>query len=297
MTLVVREEGEHGGPVAAAAARIPWVTHGWGSPLPSPQTIQAVAQRVAPLWRAAGLTAPSTDRLYGAAVLDPCPPSLYGNDGPPFPTRPIRATAPDISPDRYPRDFPAHRPLAYVGFGTVPLYRDSPELIELVVRALLSHNFATVITARDAGLADRLSSLDPARVHVEEWRSLFPLMELCDLVVSHGGAGTALASLAAGTPLLLLPRGAPSQARMSRGCSARGVGVTLASTTITAADLDDALATLKADRFRATAQQVASEIAATAGPHDAAQLLHAIARDQAGHAAPSSQRGSPGRSP
>jgi len=278
--LIVREEGEHGGPVAAAAAGITWVTHGWGSPLPSRTVVEDLARGVEPLWRAAGLAAPGPDGLYGAAVLDPCPPSLYGEEGPPIRGRPVRASAVAASADRHPRRSLSGRPLAYVGFGTVPLYRDQPELIAIVVQALLSHDLDAVITTGDAQLARRLSSLDPERVQVEQWLSLPRLLEACDLVVSHGGAGTALAALAAGVPLLLLPRGAPSQARMSRACGARGAARVVVSGPVTPADFDDALATLTADdRFRAAARQLASEIAATPGPDDAARFLHALVGD------------------
>ncbi|MDQ3897498.1 MAG: hypothetical protein M3326_09715, partial [Actinomycetota bacterium] len=75
--VVVREEGEHGGAIAAAAAGLPWVTHGWGSPLPAPEAVAELARLVAPAWEAAGVRPPSGPALYGAAVLDPCPPSLY----------------------------------------------------------------------------------------------------------------------------------------------------------------------------------------------------------------------------
>ncbi len=293
--LVVREEGEHGGPIAAVAARVPWVTHGWGSPLPSRATIEELATRLAPLWRAAGLTARGADALYGAAVLDPCPLSLYPEDGPPVRARPIRATAPAMSGDHHSRRSPSDRPLTdrpltdrpltYVGFGTVPLYRDHPDLIEMVVKALLSHDSDVVITTGDAELAGRLTSLEPGRVQAKQWLSLPGLLESCDLAVSHGGAGTVLAALAAGTPLLLLPRGAPSQARMSSACAARGVARAVLSKRITAATVDDALATLFADdRFQTAAQQVASEIAATPGPQDAVRFLQVLARNHDNHA-------------
>ena len=279
--LVVREEGEHGGPIAAAAANVPWVTHAWGSPLPSQARLEELAESLAPLWRTAGVTARCADGLYGAAVLDPCPLSLYGAGGPEVSARPLRATAPAMPGEHHPRRSPSGRALTYVGFGTVPLYRDQPDLIELVVTALLSHDSDVVITTGDADLAARLTSRDPRRVQARRWVSLPGLLESCDLVVSHGGAGTVLAALTAGTPLLLLPRGAPSQARMSEACAARGAARTVPSTRITAATINAALRSLFADdRFRTAAQQVAKEIASTPGPEDAARSLRAIARDR-----------------
>ncbi|MEA2390313.1 MAG: hypothetical protein QOK31_422 [Solirubrobacteraceae bacterium] len=252
--LLIREEGEHGGPVAAAAAGVTWLTHGWGSPL-----------------------APKADDLYGAGVLDPCPASLYGEEGRPSGARPVRVTTTATSADRRAPRLTSERPLAYVGFGTVPLYRDQPDLIAMVVEGLLSHGYDAVVTTGDAQLARRLTALDPKRVRVEQWVSLPALLASCDLVVSHGGAGTVLAALAAGVPLLLLPRGAPSQERMSRACGTRGAARVIAPTAVTATKFDDAVATLTTDdRFRTAARQLADEIAAMPGAGAAAQFLQTM---------------------
>jgi UDP:flavonoid glycosyltransferase YjiC (YdhE family) len=47
----------------------------------------------------------------------------------------------------------------------------------------------------------------PDTVHLEQWLPLPTLLARCSLVVCHGGSGTLLASLAAGLPLVLVPRG------------------------------------------------------------------------------------------
>jgi len=46
--LLIHEEGEYAGPIAATLSEIPYVNHGWGSPLrlPGPRV-----QALAPLWR------------------------------------------------------------------------------------------------------------------------------------------------------------------------------------------------------------------------------------------------------
>ncbi|MFN2506332.1 MAG: hypothetical protein ABR540_19310 [Acidimicrobiales bacterium] len=123
--VVVREEGEYGGPVAAAVAGLPWITHGWGCPLPAPDALADLGRLVAPAWEGAGVRPPSGPALYGTAVLDPCPPSLYATE-PSLPHR--HAVRPWLPPAALgePDGSPSERRQAYVGFGTVSLFRDPP---------------------------------------------------------------------------------------------------------------------------------------------------------------------------
>lgn len=277
--VVVREEGEYGAPVAAAVTGTTCVTHGWGSPLRPAAALEDLAGRVAPLWGAAGLAAPRGEDLHGAAVLDPCPPSLYGADRPASLTQQIRP-----APAALPRAFLAEAlqpaPLAYVGFGTVPLYRDRPELIAAVVQALLRAGFAALVTTPDAQLARRLRALDPERVRVEEWASLPQVLASCELVVSHSGAGTVLAALGAGVPLLLLPGGAPSQLRMSLACARRGAARLLDPDGIEGVHLDDALDDLVSQGgFRAAAQELAAEIAGMPPAAEAVRVIEDLVND------------------
>ena len=57
-----------------------------------------------------------------------------------------------------------------------------------------------------------------------EFVSLSGLLSSCKVVIAHAGAGTVLASLAAGVPVALVPRGTPSQLRMADACHRAGVG-------------------------------------------------------------------------
>jgi UDP:flavonoid glycosyltransferase YjiC (YdhE family) len=83
-----------------------------------------------------------------------------------------------------------------------------------------------------------------------------------------------LAALASGVPLLLLPRGAPSQLRMSRACGERGVAHALAPDDVGRSQLDAALADLTDhNRFAAAARELADEIA---GMPDAAEVAHSL---------------------
>jgi UDP:flavonoid glycosyltransferase YjiC (YdhE family) len=276
--LVIREEGEYGAPVAAAAAGVPWATLGWGSPLPPRTALNRLSDLLAPLWKAARLPSPDGRALYGSALLDPCPPSLYGDNAPPFPAHPMRPTTIELRPGVRSSRRPRTRPLAYVGFGTVPLYREQPQLAAAVTAVLLQRDFDVVVSTGGAELGPQLRALDHERVRIEEWVSLGRLLPSCSLAVSHGGAGTVLAALAAGLPLLLLPRGAPSQLRMSRACADRGVARVVTSEPASPEELDDALTALIGDeRPRAVARELAGEIAGMPDPDHAARLLETAA--------------------
>ena len=266
--LVVREEGEYGAAVAAAAAGIPWVTHRWGTPAPAPADVRRVDELVAPLWNAVGL-APMP--LIGAAVIDPCPRSLGQPDELAVSVRP---TAPTLGA-RGRTATPQRRPAAYIGFGTVPLYRDRPALVEMALDGLLVSGFATVVvTTPDADLAARLRALGGERVHVTRWVSLPDVLPACDLVIAHGGAGTVLSALMAGVPLLLLPAGSPSQLRMTEACVRRGVGLRADDNGASAAILRAAIDEVMGDhRFADAARAVASEIAAMPPPEQVVPLL------------------------
>jgi UDP:flavonoid glycosyltransferase YjiC (YdhE family) len=275
--VIVREEGELAGPIAATAAGVPWVTHGWGSPPQPPGARAELAAWIGPLWRGSGLEPPSADGLNGTMVLDPCPASLQRGARVVGARQPVRPTPPPARDEPSTMPSASGRPLAYLGFGTVPLYRDAPGLMIAAVESLLAAGYDIVVTSGDPQLGRRLSDRASDRVHVERWVSLPSLFERCDLVVCHGGAGTVLAALAAAVPLLLLPRGAPSQLRMSDACEARGVARVVRPDDTTPRNLDEALSAIgNDDRYRAAAKDVSTEIAAMPSAAEAVRRLQEL---------------------
>jgi UDP:flavonoid glycosyltransferase YjiC (YdhE family) len=273
--LVVREEGEYGGAVAAAAAGIRWITHAWGSPLPPKSQLAGVAKSLTPLWRAHDVDPPrDAEQLYGAAVLDPCPPSLYEHPFAGDLVNPIRPVPADLADDHSGGQLP--RPLAYIGFGTVPLYRNHPELLKTAVAAVLATGLNAVVTTSELELPTEIRELNGDRVLVKEWVSLPSLLASCQLVISHGGAGTVLAALTNGLPLLLLPRGAPSQLRMSAACARRGAARVVEPERATRREIDDAIwALINDNAFAQAARDVAGEIAQLPHPTDVVRFIEA----------------------
>ncbi len=275
--VVVCEEGEYGGPVAAAEAGVPWATVGWGSPLRSLDELAELGRLVAPLWRRVGMQPPVGAGLYGAAVFDQCPPSLYAGRPPGVNRHGMRpASATDA--DRRTFETWTARPLAYVGFGTVPLYRDAPDLTRTAVDVLVNLGFHVIVTCGDGGFATELQASYGDRVRAQPWVDLAHVMPCCDLVICHGGAGTVLAALGSGVPLVLLPRGAPSQVRMSSACEARGVGRAVVWNGVNADEVAASVADVMASaRFSAAAREVSEEIAAMPSPSTAAAVLNEVA--------------------
>jgi UDP:flavonoid glycosyltransferase YjiC (YdhE family) len=140
------------------------------------------------------------------------------------PTAPGAVTVWPIRPEPFDGGGASLEADAYVGFGTVPVFADAPTELEAAVRACARQGMRVVVTARTAALRERLLGIDPNHVVAEEFVSLPRLLRTCKIVVTHAGAGTVLAALAAGVPLVLAPRGSPSQVRMAAACHEAGVG-------------------------------------------------------------------------
>ena len=84
---------------------------------------------------------------------------------------------------------------------------NEPRLLGSVVDAIASLPISVVATV---GLTNDPAMFgdQPAHVHVAQFVPQDDLLPHCAAVVSHGGSGTFLASLARGLPQLLLPQGA-----------------------------------------------------------------------------------------
>jgi UDP:flavonoid glycosyltransferase YjiC (YdhE family) len=278
--VVVREEGEHGSPAVSAARGVPWVTHGWGSPLQDQGALVEHGRLVSPMWERAGLEVPAGAELYGAAVFDPCPPSLYVQAPAVAQRHGVRPTSRPETGEPGPSSG-ARRRHAYVGFGTVPLFRDDPQLTRAAIEALLAEGFDVTVTTGDGGLGRTIEDAHPTRVRVERWAHLPELLAGCAVAVCHGGAGTVLSALAAGVPLVLLPRGAPSQQRMSAACEKRGVGRTVVWNGTNGDDVRAAVTEVTSDeRFAVAAASVARELAAMPDPSIATAVLDRVVRSR-----------------
>jgi UDP:flavonoid glycosyltransferase YjiC (YdhE family) len=95
----------------------------------------------------------------------------------------------------------------------------------------------------------------------------------CTAVVSHGGSGTALGTLAVGLPQLCLPQGA-DQFLNAAAIASSGAGLALSSSEVTAQAVRECLARLLRDAsFAIASQRIADDIAAMPPPADAARTI------------------------
>jgi L-noviosyl transferase len=243
--LVLSEEGEYGGRLAGAKGGVPVVTHGWGTPLPPPRPDLTVVPHIdmCPRSMAGAVSAPAGWRLRYEVpnLIAPLTETISWVDG-------------------------RRRPLAYVGFGTVPLYRDRADVGQ-VIGALDAAGFDAVCTVQDPEDPALAHTAARAGARLERFVSLPDLLPRCAVVVTHGGAGTTLAALACGVPVLILPQGASSQQRMADACVARGVGRSVSPDDVTGARLAEEIETLvEVPTYRAEATAVADEIAGGPDP-------------------------------
>jgi UDP:flavonoid glycosyltransferase YjiC (YdhE family) len=119
--------------------------------------------------------------------------------------RPVAWNEPGPVPDRL--RSPATRPRAYLTLGTV--FADGGLLVR-TARELAEAGFEVLMALGPAVPESQLADLPalPASVHVERFVDQAAVLDLVDVVVHHGGSGTALGALARGLPQLLVPQGA-----------------------------------------------------------------------------------------
>jgi UDP:flavonoid glycosyltransferase YjiC (YdhE family) len=202
--VVVYEHYELGAAVAARRAGIRAVCHAV-SPRP-PQALLEVfcGDRLDRLW-AENVTSPAGfDVFTGDAYLDCFPDSLQ----PQMVADPARLRMRSIPFAEPGATVPSwvgrgQRPLVYLTLGTIVA---TDEVLQPAIDGLATLDADVLVALGSAGGAG-LGPV-PANVHIESFVDQPTVLDHADLVVHHGGSGTILAALAAGTPQLLLPKGA-----------------------------------------------------------------------------------------
>jgi MGT family glycosyltransferase len=227
--------------------------------------------------------------MFSHLYIDVCPPSLQSPDlaevaeaGMVQPLRPIpvhlrlgnhpERTGPLPS---WAEDL-AGRPTVYATLGTI--FNNAPGVYQALLDGLVDSDLNVVMAIGsngDAALLERQT----ATVHVDRFVAQSLLLARCDLVVCHGGAGTMLAALGAGLPLLLLPVGL-DQFHNARCCAQAGVGRWLPAAEVTAAAIGPEVRGLLHDlEIRRRAQGVQQEIEAMPGPEAVVRRIEGLVAD------------------
>jgi MGT family glycosyltransferase len=176
--------------------------------------------------------------------------------------------------DELPRD----RPCVHVTEGTVQVHR--PFVLDAAIAGLGDLPMTVVATTggRERATPQRSAAAIPANFRVVAWVSHAELMPRTDVMVTTGGAGSVLASLSAGVPLVIVPTEWDKPEIAQRVVEA-GAGIRLAPQQCTPATLRDSVQRILAEpSFRANARRLAEEFAALRGETRAAELLVALSR-------------------
>jgi UDP:flavonoid glycosyltransferase YjiC (YdhE family) len=249
--VVVHDEGDYAGPVAASKSDVPWITHAWGSPLRPTNELVELEETASSLWASNGLGVPASAGLYQCALVNPCPRFLQNDFSGASVEWPIRPSTLNEEGELLSAD-------AYVGFGTVPLFANALAELSTAVRSCVERGMRVVVTAPSQDLRNELAAIDTQLVEAREFVKLSSLLPTCKIAITHAGAGTVLASLSAGVPLVLVPRGTPSQRRMAEACERAQVGRSCAEEAEIEAAVSDVLSNDNiASQVEAGADQIA----------------------------------------
>jgi len=274
--LVVADGAEFAGHIVAAELGVPSVTKGFGPLLPERRYASA-GDEVAPLWRSRGLE----PRPYGGAFdhlyLDIYPPGLQDQEAAYVPRRHLlRPVAYDGQPDSSAPlplpDGPDGAPLVYVTMGTV--FNDAGPL-QLVVTGLAEVEARVLVTVGPRADPATLGPLG-SNVRVERYVPQTRLLPHCDVVVSHAGSGTVLATLGHGVPQLCLPQGA-DQFLNAAAVAATGAGRSLPPGEATAEAVRDAVTRLLSEQsFADAANRIRASMASMPTPDEVAAILETV---------------------
>ena len=272
--LIVHETAEFAAPIAAAIAGIPCITHAVGRAMPLGRISQdeQYQSKIAGHWQEYGLEPRQLDNIYEDVYLDIYPSSLQSEDTGHMklrqPLRPVPYASGDATMPEWDQRH-AELPLVFLTFGTaVPLQMTPIEtalkgLAELPIRLL-----ASVPT----GDPDQFGS-QPENVRLAKYIPTTKVIEECSLVVSHGGAGIMLSSLAYGIPQLLIPQMA-DQFKNAADCERTGAALVLDRSAVTVESVQDcATQLLDSVALRSAAQRIQSEISEMPSPSEVVDTL------------------------
>jgi UDP:flavonoid glycosyltransferase YjiC (YdhE family) len=215
-------------------------------------------------------------------VLSPFPPSYRD------PAFPLPATAHAIRPHTIGRvrsDSPPPwnvslpgAPTVYFTLGTV-FNVESGDLFERVLAGLRELPINVIATV---GREIDPAELGPqsANIHITRYIPQSSILPHCSLVVSHGGSGSVMGTLAHGLPMVLTPMGADQPLNAAR-CADLGVARVLDALEATPNSVREAVSTVLArPAYCLAAERMRDEIAALPEPGHAVALLERLAAER-----------------
>jgi len=166
------------------------------------------------------------------------------------------------------------RPRVLVSMGTI--FHRTPDVYEAVVGALAAEPVSALVALGFDQDPARLGTLPP-HIRVEPVLPVAELLPDCDLFVTHGGFNSVKESLAAGTPMVVIPL-ASDQFYSAERCAALGLAEVVGPAARTPAAARDAVrAVLDVPAYGANAREFQKKIAALPPVEAAVDLLESLA--------------------
>jgi UDP:flavonoid glycosyltransferase YjiC (YdhE family) len=142
------------------------------------------------------------------------------------------------------------------------------------VEALRALDVRALVTVGPRGDVNAFGEL-PARIAVANYVPQHLTLAYADVVVSHAGSGTFLATLGQGIPQLCLPQAADQFNNATAG-AASGAAIELAPEAVNPTRVKVAIETLLGDgKYLDCARRVAADIAAMPSPDEVASIITA----------------------
>ncbi|GAA2599866.1 DUF1205 domain-containing protein [Dactylosporangium fulvum] len=252
--VIVADEYDAVGPMVASALQLPLIQHAIGLPVSPPPLVPAMEALLTPRYAQRGLA--RVDRL---ALVDPWPPALQSPQwSPPADRLPIRTRtyAGPAPADLPPFAAPGQRPRVLVTLGTVLL---DAGMLDALVDAVAALDGVEVLAVVAPGGSRPLAD---TRANVR-FVGFVPMAQLLatgvSVVVAAGGAGTVLAAMSHGIPMVLWPKGAEKPMNAER-VAAAGAGIVIDEPTRSA---EAVRKVLDDTSLRAGAERVAEQIRRT----------------------------------
>lgn len=236
--LIVADEFELAGPVAAATSGARLVIHGLGLMIPFP-IWASLESEVAALHEGWGVDAGAA-RVRAAPYLELAPPALRpGGERIWETTQPLRPSpGPAAAGEQLPAAFDAlpYPDTIHLTLGT--LFHERPEVLETAIDGLRELDANLVVTSGPGADTTRFGP-QPDHVLIEPYLPHSLLLPRCRLVVSQGGAGIMFGALSHGLPHLMLPQGA-DQFMNADACTRAGAALAIGPDDFTATAVAEA---------------------------------------------------------
>jgi MGT family glycosyltransferase len=195
--------------------------------------------------------------------------------GPCIWNKPSRAAMPE-----WIEQLPDDEPWVHVTEGTA--HHQDPFVLRAAARGLAHRRIQVILTTgahRDPSALD-LGTIAP-NVRVERWVSHSDLLPRCSALVTTGGAGTVMAALQTGVPLVIVPTRWDKPDNARRVVEA-GAGLLLPPKQCTPARLRDAVNRVLCEpHFRGNARRLSRRLEEAPGPAGAAEILESLIRSEA----------------